>query len=353
MVQLWVDDPSGTDATYYRIGWGLRADGSVTSWSGVRNFTGGFHGDHTTGAGVELRDLNGNGTLDMLVATMDNPNGDNRAYMSFGWDLSSNGIPVSYSSHWGNTLWTGDSTKDMSVRTGDFNNNGRTDVVIAWVDNPSEADQLYYQVGYDLESVGPTGWGPVRRLGPVLGFDTNGAGIVVDDFNGNGSLDLLGFTIDGAQPSNRGMLMMAMDREDAVYQVNFAHAGGCIFDNLSTTYVTPTTCNSSARGQQFTFARNDNGNYHVINARTGRWVGMSTTQSASYAGHAEYAHPESSMNNQFVIRGNGNGRFSLQLASGLCIMSLFPSSSMMTQDACRDSSSGFDASEIVNFVRLY
>jgi hypothetical protein len=60
-----------------RLGWDLNSTGVASSWSGMRTFPGGFRRDHTVGADRALRDIDGNGTLDPLVATVDDPSEDN------------------------------------------------------------------------------------------------------------------------------------------------------------------------------------------------------------------------------------------------------------------------------------
>ncbi|MCY1081486.1 RICIN domain-containing protein [Archangium lansingense] len=152
LVVVHVDNPDGADGTHYRIGWDLTTSGSVSSWSGPYGFSGGFHGSRTQGADVALYDLNGNGKLDMVVGTVDDASGGNAIYYSVGWDLSSSGGISSYSGNHTKTGWVGNTTQEMGLDVADMDGNGKPDIVISWVDALSGDDVHVYQVGYDLSS---------------------------------------------------------------------------------------------------------------------------------------------------------------------------------------------------------
>jgi hypothetical protein len=150
LVVVHIDNPDGTDSTHYRIGWDLTASGAATSWSGPYGFPAGFHGNRTQGADVALHDLNGNGRLEMVVGTVDDASGENIITYSVGWDLNTSGGISSYSGTHTKTGWVGSVTEDLGLDIADMDGNGKPDLVISWVDAPSGDDVHVYQVGYDL-----------------------------------------------------------------------------------------------------------------------------------------------------------------------------------------------------------
>ncbi|OJT27028.1 hypothetical protein BO221_03245 [Archangium sp. Cb G35] len=152
LVVVHVDNPDGADSTHYRIGWDLTASGTVSSWSGPYGFAGGFHGSRTQGADVALHDINGNGRPDLVVGTVDDASGENTIYYAVGWDLSTSGGISSYSGTHAKSGWVGSVTSDMGLDIADMDGNGRPDLVISWVDAPSGDDAHVYQVGYDLSA---------------------------------------------------------------------------------------------------------------------------------------------------------------------------------------------------------
>jgi hypothetical protein len=152
LVVVHIDNPDGADSTHYRIGWDLTTSGAVTSWSGPYGFPAGFHGSRTQGADVALHDLNGNGRLEMVVGTVDDATGENTITYSVGWDLSTGGTISSYSGTHAKIGWVGSTTEDLGLDIADMDGNGRPDLVISWVDAPSGDDNHVYQVGYDLSS---------------------------------------------------------------------------------------------------------------------------------------------------------------------------------------------------------
>ena len=89
----------GTDSVanelHYMIGWNLDASGVPESWSEIK--TSPQISGAAAGGSAAATDLNGNGTLDLLLLAVDNAERHNFHYI-IGWDLDVSGDPVNWSS---------------------------------------------------------------------------------------------------------------------------------------------------------------------------------------------------------------------------------------------------------------
>ncbi len=269
LVFVYVDDPSGADVTYYRIGWNLDTAGRVSSWSERKTFTGGFHGHHTAGADVALADLDGNGRLEMAVALVDDPSGDNTLYASLGWNLDTSGNVSSYGPTMAKPGWVGHTTADVGLAFADMNHNGVPDLVTSWVDAPAGPDVHYVQTVYEPgRNRTYTRWSPRRRLGDVA-EDVQAAGAVVRDFDGDGSLDVWSFTLGEVGGVNTAALRMDFARSDRDVRIRnyLARCAETAFlpDETIQLYSNG-TCNDTRNNQVFTFAQADGGGYVVLNS---------------------------------------------------------------------------------------
>ncbi len=284
---VYVDNPSGQDAIWYRIGWDLSANGTVSSWAPARRYLGGFSGDNTAGAGCALRDLDGNGVLDLVVGTVDDPSGENKITLSVGWNLNTAGyndaLHIFFSSIpiiRGGTVfekrgWVGSRTADMGLSLADTDGNGKLDVIVSWVDAPSPGqDQNYAQVGYDVAPSGSViAWGPPRKHPTAAGETTDGSGNVVYDFDGDGKADVMSFFLDHGAAGDDANIAVAFDLFDARRQRVRVH-GKCLTAPSSGSNVSWVGCWNTGEAYQWIVATNDWGNLNLIHKATGKCAGM-------------------------------------------------------------------------------
>ncbi|PTL81492.1 M12 family metallopeptidase [Vitiosangium sp. GDMCC 1.1324] len=332
LIVVHVDAPSGQDTTWYRIGWDLTTSGTVTSWSAPYAFTGGFHGSSTSGADVALADLNGNGKLDMVVATVDNPDGANTIYYSVGWDLSTSGAISSYSAASTKPGWVGNTTADLGLDVADMDGNGRPDLVVSWVDDPSGDDTHVYEVGYDLSSstgAVTSGWSgsgsaketTARTLNARVGETTQGADVAVYDFDNNGSKDLVSFHIDHVA-DNTGYISVLKDQSDKMYRLAFKHSGK-VMDvmNASTDSGVEIQQWSAGGGdnQKFAFRATPDGYYFVVAKHSGKCVDILNASTAEGAKVQQWDWNGSDAQ-KFSLVNLGDGSHSLRAKhSGKCL----------------------------------
>jgi PKD repeat protein len=90
LIVFHIDHPSGGNNGYYRIGWDVDSAGIAYSWSPPHEIPGWF-GDENQGGGISTGDINCDGILDLIAFHIDNPSGENHGYYRIGWDVQSNG----------------------------------------------------------------------------------------------------------------------------------------------------------------------------------------------------------------------------------------------------------------------
>lgn len=324
LVVVYVDNPSGQDVTYYRIGWDLSTSGVVSSWSGRMTFLGLRNGDHTGGVDVAIADINNNGKLDMVVAKADDPDGENMITYGAGFDMTTSGtfksITIAAAPKAG---WVGSSTADVGLDIADMDGNGKLDIVITWADAPGGDDRLYMQVGYDLKHPCIAGtWGPIRLLGTRLGETTNGTDIAVRDFDGDGSLDIMTFHLDRAGGGNTGYTYAGFGFSDAVYTMTAKHSGKLVdVSGVSVSDGAPIHQWSAtgADNQKFTFARTDDGYYNLIAKHSGRCIDIKDVSLADGAPAHQWGCGVAD-NQKFSLLPQADGTFMLRAKhSGKCL----------------------------------
>jgi hypothetical protein len=197
MLFAWVDDPSGANYIYWKVGFNINSNsGLVTPWAGPYQWTTGI-GSYTSGLGVGLYDINGNGIVDAIFAWCDNPSGADSIKYVVAWDLSTTGTVSSWS-----TIKTipsagiGNNNDGMDISISNVAGSSRPDFIVAWVDNPSGTyDTVRWKIGKDIDTAGNIASGSWTTY---TSFNTNvgsgqvyGCGVGVADFDMNGVKDIL------------------------------------------------------------------------------------------------------------------------------------------------------------------
>ncbi len=212
LVVFHIDNPSGENHGYYRIGWNLDANGDVTGgWSNVKAVPGWF-GAQDQGAGIAIADINGNGRPELFIFHLDNPRGENHGYYRIGWDLDANGDVANWSNPTPIPGWFGAQNQGGGIAIADFTGSGRPEMVIYHIDNPSGENICYYRIGRDVRTNGTvTSWSEVRQVSGWAGSQDQGGGIAAGDINGDGTAELVSFHIDNPSGENHGYYRIAFN----------------------------------------------------------------------------------------------------------------------------------------------
>ncbi|MCH9681650.1 MAG: hypothetical protein K0V04_09470 [Deltaproteobacteria bacterium] len=209
LIVLHVDDPSGPNQAYYRVGFDLDQNGNVAGgWTELFEITGQLDSD-TDGGGIAVADLNGNDALDLIVLHVEDPDGDARGLTQIGWDLDTNGevaiwappalMPGSFGvSNQGAGLEVFEATNGQALLATNY-------------EDPSGENPAFSRVGRQLDGAGGLagGWSVPEPIPGSFGYDTGFGGVATWDLGGNGRLDVVHFYIDERSGTNPGFYRWA------------------------------------------------------------------------------------------------------------------------------------------------
>jgi len=158
LIVTHINNPSGGNHGYYRIGWNIDKKGSVSSWTDPIEIIGWF-GDNSAGAGIAMGDIDANGTPELIATHIAERSGGNHGYYRIGWNINKEGKVSS----WGDQTkavwvvgWFGDNTAGAGITVGDIDGdlNHRPDLIITHINNPDGEDRGYYRVGLNINEKG-------------------------------------------------------------------------------------------------------------------------------------------------------------------------------------------------------
>lgn len=195
MILMGIDNPKGKNNFWYKVLYDIDENGYYSKESSILSIS--AEGWENSGGDIALCDLNNNGILDMVLLCTDKPTTAGRAYRWYyvAYDLKPDGHYNSLSSL--NTeLELGFFYDGAGIDICDINKNGTPDLLMMVYDAPEGENSFRYQIAFDLQSNGNyLSLSPVYEV-PGLGHDGDGAGVAVGDIDNNGTLDILFMALD-------------------------------------------------------------------------------------------------------------------------------------------------------------
>lgn len=195
MILMGIDNPKGKNNFWYKVLYDIDENGYYSKESSILSIS--AEGWENSGGDIALCDLNNNGILDMVLLCTDKPTTAGRAYRWYyvAYDLKPDGHYNSLSSL--NTKKElGFFYDGAGIDICDINKNGTPDLLMMVYDAPEGENSFRYQIAFDLQSNGNyLSLSPVYEV-PGLGHDGDGAGVAVGDIDNNGTLDILFMALD-------------------------------------------------------------------------------------------------------------------------------------------------------------
>lgn len=196
---LCTDKPTTAGRAYrwYYVAYDLKPDGHYNSLSSLNTLDElGFFYD---GAGIDICDINKNGTPDLLMMVYDAPEGENSFRYQIAFDLQSNGNYLSLSPVY-EVPGLGHDGDGAGVAVGDIDNNGTLDILFMALDAPSGKDKFVYEILPDIDKYGNSYAKPIytpRFPDSLSPCDTGqGAACSLYDLDNNGFLDAIFVAIE-------------------------------------------------------------------------------------------------------------------------------------------------------------
>lgn len=199
------DNPAGANSFRYVVGYDMRASGTVSSWSHMRQCAGlGWEAD---GADIAIGNLDGNPRPDAIFMAYDDPAGANNFRYKIGYNLDQRGIAQYYSAPI-IVDGVGWEAAGASVEFAHLDDNPRPDAVFMAYDDPSGANTFRIKVAYNLSPNGRAqSWSTPIQVGG-LGCKGDGAGIALRDLNRDGQDEFVFMAYDDPRGANEFRFMV-------------------------------------------------------------------------------------------------------------------------------------------------
>jgi len=206
IVVLMVDNAPGQNRGVFRIGRDLDATGNPSGgWTGWIDIPDWFSFENQ-GSGIALGDIDKDGKQDLVVMLIDSPIGKNQAFYRVGKALDQNGNVAGDWGPWLQIPdWFSFENQHGAITLSDLDGDGSLELVILMVDAPDGQNVGKFRIGRKLDAQGAVtgGWSAWIDVPDWFPWENEGAGIGVMPSSTAGKQDLIVFQIDGAIDQNQ------------------------------------------------------------------------------------------------------------------------------------------------------
>lgn len=154
------------------------------------------------GAGIAVTNIDHNPRPDLIIAAYNNRPQDNNFSYKIAFNLDPNGNPA----RWSGTLnirgagWEG---QGAGLAVANIDNNPRPEIFLMAYDNPAEANSFRYHVGFNLDQTGRTGVWKYDNQVQGVGWEGQGADLLVTHIDNNTTPDLVLMAYDNPAETNK------------------------------------------------------------------------------------------------------------------------------------------------------
>lgn len=154
------------------------------------------------GADVVVVQLDGNPRPDMILMAYDNPNGANTFRYRVGLNVDNAGNTANWSANFIAVPGVGWEGQGAGAAVADFDGNGRPDLVLMAYDNPGGANGFRYKIGWNLDAQGAAAnWTDHAQVAGV-GWEGQGAAVVIGQIDANPRPDMIFIAYDNPSGAN-------------------------------------------------------------------------------------------------------------------------------------------------------
>jgi Domain of unknown function (DUF1929) len=160
------------------------------------------------GGGIAVGSLAGDGTQDLVVLMVNNPDGQNQGLYRVGKMLDDTGQVTGGWSPWTDVPdWFSHENQGANVALADLDDDGRQELVVAMVDNPGGQNRGLFRIGRRLDAAGTAsgGWTPWIDVPAGFSGENQGIAVAVTPPDQQGSRDLVVLMVDHGVQGNRGV----------------------------------------------------------------------------------------------------------------------------------------------------
>ena len=146
LIVLSIDDPSGENRGYYRIGWDIDVNGIPSYWTKRQSVP--WQGKDQAGGGITATDMNNDKIPDLIVFMIDNPHGPNDGYYRIGY-MDETGTVNKWTDFMGDSAWFGGANDGGGLTVDDIDGNGKPDLILFLIYDSDGENRGYYRILWD------------------------------------------------------------------------------------------------------------------------------------------------------------------------------------------------------------
>jgi hypothetical protein len=202
LIFMAYDNPARANNFRYKIGWNLDNIGAAQRWDTGFTMIDGV-GWEGQGADILITNLDDNPRPEMVLMAYDNPAQANNFRYKIGWNLGSNGVAQRWDAGFTMVAGVGWEGQGAGSTIANLDNDPRPELILMAYDNPAQANGFRYKVGWNLGTNGiAQNWDTGLTTVDGVGWEGQGAGIAMGNLDDDPRSDMLLMAYDNPAQAN-------------------------------------------------------------------------------------------------------------------------------------------------------